>query len=55
MIYSLPYVRIVLKQRPPLRYGTILCLDEDRILAVSIFLFNRFVPLFDATMVTVYT
>jgi hypothetical protein len=46
VIYSLPYVRIVLKQRPPLRYGTILCLDEDRILAVSIFLFNRFVPLF---------
>jgi hypothetical protein len=46
MTYSLPYVRIVLKQRLPLRYGTILCLDEDRILAVSIFLFNRFVPLF---------
>ncbi|KIM76495.1 hypothetical protein PILCRDRAFT_91583 [Piloderma croceum F 1598] len=33
VIYSLPYVRIVLKQRLPLRYGTILCLDEDHILA----------------------
>jgi hypothetical protein len=43
--YSLPYVRIVPKQRRSPRY-TFLCLDDDRIFAVSIFLFNSFVALF---------
>jgi hypothetical protein len=43
VICSLPYVKIVLKQRPPLCYK---CLDDDCILTVSIFLFSIFVPLF---------
>jgi hypothetical protein len=46
VIYSLPYVRIVPKQLPPLRYDAFLCLDDDRIITVSIFLFNWFIPLF---------